>query len=421
MNRIAIVGGGITGLAAAYELERTSDVEIDLYEASSRLGGKLRTEAEGGLLVEGGPDCFFSRKPGVLELVRELGIEGEIVAPKAGEFGMVVDGALHLVPRGLVALNAPSASAITAATFLSDEGKARALSPKRVESGRDLSVRDFFAGRYGAEFSRLVAEPLLAGTHGGDPARLSMGALYPAYLVQESTATDPGGSFDLNVTTPALPSPKEEAMNRPTFLSFRGGMQTLVDALARSLRRTRVQLDASLERLPPADRTLLAIPANRAVALLPGAGLEAIGHRSSVIVTLAFRREDVRHSLDGTGFLVPPTEEFPVTGATWSSEKWPGRSPEGTALMRVFLREEAEFLPALRELLGIRGEPIFSRVDRWADALPQYEVGHLDLVDAIEARLPEGVFVAGTSYRGVGIPDGLRQGRGAGRRILETL
>ena len=403
MKRIAIVGGGITGLAAAYELERSTDAEIDLYEASSRLGGKLRTDLEGDLLIEGGPDCFFTRKPGVLELVRELGIEEEITYPVAHEFGMLVDSVLHLVPRGLVALNAPLPKAIRDATFLSPEGKRRALAPQPVEAQDDLSIRAFFSGRYGEEFSRFVAEPLLAGTHGGDPDTLSMRALYPTYLDGVS------------------PAPARTAL-RPGFVSFRGGMQTFVDALSKSLSRTRIHLDAALEALPEADATIVAVPANRARVLLPDVGFDAIGHRSCAIATLAFRREDVGNPLDGTGFLVPPSVPAPFTGATWSSAKWAGRAPEGTVLMRVFLRDDATpFFPALRDLLRIKGDPVFTRTDLWTDALPQYTLGHLNRLAAIESRLPHGVHLAGTSYRGVGIPDALEQGRETARRIARSL
>ncbi len=412
-RRIVIVGGGITGLAAAFELERTTDAAIDLYEASDRLGGKLRTEHVGDLLIEHGPDCFFSRKPGALELVRDLGLEGELIEPEAGEFGMLVKGVLHRVPRGLVALNAPDPDAIRNAPFLSEEGKARALDPQDVPEP-DPSIRAFFTARYGAEFSRLVAEPLLAGTHGGDPGRLSMKALYPAYL-NPSPAKSPVDSPASEAVTPA--SPRAGA----TFLSFREGMRTLVDGLEAALRRTHIHLGRPTEALPRADRVLLAIPSNRAASLLPNVGLETIAHRSSAIVTLAFRRADVGLSLDGTGFLVPPSESSSITGATWSSAKWSHRAPDDQVLLRVFLRGADDFMPPLRELLGLQGEPLLRQTDRWTDALPQYEVGHLDRIDEIERRLPDNVFLAGTSYRGVGVPDCLRQGRDIARRIAQTL
>ncbi|MGV3618405.1 MAG: protoporphyrinogen oxidase [Fimbriimonas sp.] len=410
-KRVAIVGGGITGLAAAYELERRLDVEIDLYEASEGLGGKLRTDRIGDLLVEGGPDCFFAQKPGVLELVRELGLEEEIVEPLEKEFSMLVGGRLHRVPRGLVTLNDLCPEAVAEATFLSEAGKARALTEREqpVGTGEDESIRAFFDRRFGPEFTRLVVEPLLAGTHGGDADRLSMEALYPGYRESERRHGSLVG----------FRAPSRSA--KPTFLAFRGGMQTLVDALARALTRTRIHLKTAIAALPPADHVLVALPANRAACLLPGLGLEGIPHRSSVIATYAFRREDVGHPCEGTGFLVPPMETFPLTGATWSSEKWPGRAPEGTILVRAFMREGTDAVDALRPLLGLQGEPTFRRADVWTEALPQYEVGHRAKIAAIEAALPKTVSLAGTSYRGVGVPDCLRQGREAAARIAESL
>lgn len=416
-KRVAIVGGGITGLAAAYALERGTDAEIDLYEASNRLGGKLDTNSADGFLIERGPDCFFSRKPGALEMVRELGLEDELIEPEAKAFQMLVGGRLHPVPGGLVTLTYSQPDAVHEATFLSDAAKARVIEEANQPRGTtdDESIRSFFDRRFGAELTRLVAEPLLAGTHSGDPERLSMRALYPGYFDLERKH----GSLAAGMPDAPKPGPK-----KPSFLSFRGGMKTLADALAASLSRTRVHLNALVAEMPQANRTLLAVPANHAARLLPGIGLESIPHGSTTIVTLAFRREDVAHALDGTGFLVPPTEPFPVTGATWSSAKWPGRAPEGTVLMRVFARgieaDEKTALDALCPLLGL-GEPLFSRIDRWIEAQPQYEVGHLDKIAAIESGLPQGVYVAGTSYRGVGIPDCLRQGRDAARRIAETL
>ena len=410
-RRVAIVGGGITGLAAARGLERLTDAEIDLYEASSRLGGKLETDRIEGLLVERGPDCFFTRKPGVLDTVRELGLEGRLIAPAQREFGMLLDGAIHRVPAGLVALNAVRAEAVHEATFLSIEAKTRALDEASVPSGEeeDESIRSFFARRFGPEFGRLVAEPLLAGTHGGDADRLSMAALFPAYLEWERK--------------PRTVSPPQ-GEGSAAFLSFDGGMGVLAEAFAADLGRTRVHLDARLDALPDADRTLVAVPANRAASLLPGIGLEAIGHGTTAISTLAFRREDVGHPLDGTGFLVPGGEPVPFTGVTWSSAKWVGRAPEDRVLMRVFMRGRRsgeEVLHALTPLLGLRAAPVYACLDVWTDAQPQYEMGHFARVAAIERALPERVWIAGTSFRGVGVPDCLRQGRDAARSIAQTL
>lgn len=420
-KRVAIVGGGITGLAAAYELEKHQDVEIDLYEATAHLGGKLQTSVIGDLTVELGPDCFFTRKPGVRELISELGLEGEVIEPRQKEFSLLLDGKLHRVPGGLVTLTYSKPDAIHEAAFLSEEAKARVLAEIDQAPGtaEDESIRSFFTRRFGVEFSRLVAEPMLAGTHGGDPDRLSMRALFPGYFDLERRH----GSLAAGMPTPSgVPS-------APSFLSFRGGMQTLVEALAGALHRTRIHLNGRGHRLDAADHTLLAIPANTASLLLGGGVgrfLRQIPHGSSTIVTIAFRRDQIRHELQGTGFLVPPAPSSPVTGATWSSEKWEGRAPDDQVLMRVFLRGEVAdatnvALEAVVPLLDIKGPARFTQVARWLHAQPQYEVGHLDRVAAIEAALPANISVAGTSYRGVGVPDCLRQGREAARKILERI
>ncbi|RYG15894.1 protoporphyrinogen oxidase, partial [bacterium] len=341
-KRVAIVGGGVTGLAAAFELERASDAEIDLYEAAPRLGGKLGTERISDLVVETGPDALFARKPGLMETLDDLGLTDEIIEPKEREFMMYVRGRLHRVPAGLVTLNAVRPESIQAADFLSPEGKARALAePEQpIGTAEDESIRSFFERRFGGEFTRLVAEPLLAGTHGGEGDRLSMRALFPAYLQWERR----------RVQNPTPTPPQGEGAPGPTFVSFRSGMQTLVDALATSLKRTRVHLSTKLDTLPEADHVLVAIPANHAASLLPNVGLETIPTRSSAIATFAFPRASIGHPLDGTGFLIPSGEGLPITGATWSSAKWPGRAPEDTVLMRIFMR-----LPSPPEGRGVGG------------------------------------------------------------------
>lgn len=410
MKRVAIVGGGITGLMAAHDLERSTDAEIDLYEAGPRLGGKLRTERIGDLLVEQGPDSLFVRKPGLKEILCDLELESELVSPKRREFMMLVGGRLHRVPAGLVTLNAVQPEAVESADFLSPEGKRRTLrepEPRRETEG-DESIRSFFERRFGQEFTRLVAEPLLAGTHGGDADRLSMQALYPAYL---------GGTGVPPMRATGVPPVKEE----PTFVSFENGMQTLVARLAERLRRTRIHLDTAVRELPSADRVLVALPSPQAAKLLPNVGLEALTTRSSAIATFAFPRNAVGHPLDGTGFLVPASENFPLTGATWSSEKWPGRAPDDIVLLRVFMRAAADALSPIKSLLQIEGDPLHADLVCWTDALPQYEVGHLDRIREIETRLPSYVTLAGTSYRGVGVPDCLRQGRDAARAIANSL
>lgn len=421
MTRIAIVGGGITGLVAALTLEKETDAEIDLYEASDRLGGKISTRQVGELTVEGGPDCFFALKPGTMDLVHELGLESELIEPKRREFAMLVHGQIHRVPAGLVSLANVDVEAVRETPFLSEEAKARVSHPEPLgDSDGDESIRGFFTRRYGVEFSRLVAEPLLAGTHGGNAETLSMRALYPVYLRPPAVTPRPTGA---------------------TFLSFRNGMQTLIDGVAGALKRTRTHLSHPVSSLTElgADRILVALPAPAAANLLEplskeGSGLmREIPHRSSAIVSLTYPREAIRDALAYTGFLVPEGEHPDITGATWSSVKWPSRAPEDTVLIRIFMRDRSLDLAddatieiahgAISSLLGISSAPEFRNVVRWRNALPQYELGHLERMERLDAAMSQtpDVYLAGTSYRGVGVPDCIRQGREVAHRIANEL
>lgn len=277
--RIAVIGGGITGLATAYHLERLTDGEIDLYEASPYLGGKLQTESVGGCLIEAGPDCFFCRKPAAMEMVKELGLTEELIEPSVSEFLMYVGGKLHPVPRRLVATSFSDPDAIAEVSFLNDPAKARALAEGEIPAGEgeDESIRSFFSRRFGPEFSRLLAEPLFAGTHGGDAGQLSLRALYPGFLQLEQTF----GS--LRASQSAV---QPARAGKPSFVSFRNGMQTLPKGLREALQRTRIHLGVSVESLEaiPADWYFVTTPANRAAPLVPPAahGLVAsIPHVSS--------------------------------------------------------------------------------------------------------------------------------------------
>jgi oxygen-dependent protoporphyrinogen oxidase len=398
-----IVGGGVTGLVAAHDLERLSNADITLYEASTRLGGKLETDQIDGFLVERGPDCFFRPKGGVMDLVCDLGLEEEIVAPCQTSFAMLIGGCLHAVPRELLNLRDVSPFSFGSFPPLSNID-AKPQPPSHT--AHDTSIRAFFTHRYGSEFSRMIAEPLLAGTHGGDANLLSMRALYPAFL-------DPA----------SIPAGQDRG---PTFLSFRNGMQTFVDALAKSLARTRVLLGSPFDEAE-ADHFLFTVPstASHCFASLAPEAAELAGkipHRSSTIVTCAYSRDQIGKPIDLTGFLVPEGEHDVLAGATFSSEKWPGRAPDGTVLLRAFLRADTEKAEdSLQELLEISGVPMWKHTSHWEKALPQYEIGHLDLVDSVERALPENVHLAGTSYRGVGVPDCIRQGREAARRIAQKL
>jgi oxygen-dependent protoporphyrinogen oxidase len=442
-----IVGGGITGLTAAYTLERETDFDVTLIEKKSRLGGKVQTIQKNGYTLEVGPDSIFAAKPAALELIMEIGLEAEIIEPAASGFHLLVDSKLHSVPPGLASLAGVSPQIIDQAGFLSHEGKQRALAEVDVPrgDGSDESITDFFTRRFGEEFCRLVAEPILAGTHAGDPEKLSMRALYPVYLDREQR--------DGNLSTV---SETEPARRGPVFLSLKQGMETLTSRLMDSLTRTQFGIAEYIQRFVSTDsettvhtdeypykhevdHVLLAVPADEAAVLLKDKQetaklLSSIRFASSEIITAAYPQIAVGRDLIGTGFLTPFDRDHVLTGCTWSSLKWPGRAPDDMLLVRYFFGGDGrpdgitgnQLLERVRwvanDILKIPVEPTFLETFHWTKALPQYDLGHTDLVDKVEQSLDGSPFsVTGSSYRGVGIPDCIRQGREAARKIAGAL
>lgn len=484
-KRIAIIGGGITGLTAAYRLEQLiidakmqDHVRIDLYESSDKLGGKIGTHrveippAHGSFLFENGPDCFYARKSGAIELVEELGLADEIIEPLAKEFAMYVMHQLHRVPEGLVSFTYSQPDAVLNADFLSAECKQRVLEEPQQPSGtaEDESIRSFFTRRFGSEFCRLVVEPLLAGTHGGSADKLSMKALYPGYFFAErqSGSIQKGmvAARDANLNSVAdETSPKFKS----SFLSFKNGMETLIQGLTRNLKFTQIHLNSSIRSLKQvqADKILIAIPANSVSNLLEESEpiisemLRPIEHASSAIVHFVGPRGIFPSDMNYTGFLVPKgqapqivshqsvsrlqhaqdhlggtNQTFEITGATWSSEKWENRAPEGWVNMRVFLGGnrpafadtfDSELVTiakqSIQNILHLSQPITVVEVRKWRNALPQYMVGHSEKMDRLDEHLRKQskIFLAGTSYRGVGIPDCIRQGNDIAIKIIESL
>lgn len=446
--KIAIIGGGITGLTAAFTLEQETDFEVALLEAGDRFGGKIQTVRTDGFTVEEGPDSIFAGKPAVLELIGQLELEDEVIEPKSKGYYLLLNDRLHRVPSGLANLGGVDPSTIMEAEFLSKEAKERALAEPSIppEIVADESIAHFFTRRFGYEFSRLVAEPILAGTHAGDPSKLSMRALYPHYLDREAQF----GNL-------ALSGSATGQSKGPSFLSFKSGMATMVEALLKRLKRTSRQVCARTMRFDASEagvvvwtdgrplkeefsQVLLTVPANEAASLFQLGDadtaqlLKEITFASSAIVTVAYDANSLPGELMGTGFLAPYDEDEILTGCTWSSSKWPDRAPGNRVVFRFFyggdgrppMPNASNLLESTRahskEIMGIDAEPVFTRVQEYPNALPQYTLGHTELVDRIEESLEGTLFtVAGSSFRGVGIPDCIRQGCDAARKIAKEL
>jgi len=440
-RRVVVIGGGISGLAAAHALAG-GGLEILLLEASDRAGGVIRTETRDGFLLELGPNTVRAA-PELWRLVETLGLAPAVLladarAPRYVDFG----GALRPVPM--------SPAALLTTTLLSPAGKLRLLlEPFRPRGGSPAeSVRDFFARRLGPEVADRLIEPFVGGVYAGRADRLSASAAFTAPVAWEREH----GSLLRGALAARSARPRTASLPRG-LVSFRGGLQTLPTALAVSL-GARFRAGAAVEELAPdrggwlvraaggehrADAVILAVPAHRAAGLVSGFAPQAaralggIPQPPVAVLHLAWHASALRRPLEGFGHLVAPASDRRILGAVWSSGLFPGRAPADMALLTVFLggsrdpsaldlSDEELIAAATRDLEAqglVRGEPRALRVTRWPSAIPQYEPGHEDRVAALarEEALWPGLAFAGNYREGVSVADAIRSGLGAAARM----
>jgi oxygen-dependent protoporphyrinogen oxidase len=473
--RVVVVGGGITGLTAAYVLGRAG-VRTTLVESSGRLGGKVRTDEVDGFLVESGPDSFVSYRPAALELCRELGLGASIIRPLEPRIVDVRTGGRFVrLPEGMGLVLPTRMRPFVTTRMFSWLEKARMgldlVLPREPAHG-DVAVGPFLRRRLGKPLVDRLAGPLIGGVYGTAIDELSLDAVVPqlreaerdhrslllaslAQGRQRRRAAAAGGGTGAGAGgggTGGRGSP---------FVTLAGGTGQLTGALAAAVRAmpaVDIRLDApiaGLERRGPGfdvrlvdgtllrpDVVVLTTPAPIAAGLLDplepeaAARLRSIQHGSTGVVTLAYQAGSFREPPAGHGFLVADDEPLSMSACTFSSLKWAGRAPEGTVLLRVFIPsrsdallrsgDEAVIAAARRDLettIGLRAEPILARVARWTDAMPHYTVGHIGRVDAAFAALARapGLILAGAAYRGVGLPDCIVQGRTAAEGALGVL
>lgn len=463
MKRIAIVGGGISGLAAAFTLEERrrggEPLEYVVYEASPRFGGVLVSEQVDGCLVEAGPDSFLTEKPWAADLCRRIGLEDQIIGSNdrdrrtyilvKGRLVPIPDGLMFMVPTRLMpALLSPLFSSATKLRMVREWRS----SPR--QSNGDESVAALVERHYGAEMVDRLADPLLSGVYGGEASRLSVRAVLPRFAEMESKFGSLGRGM-LATRKRIKPSDGQRSRNRSLFSTLKNGMQQLVDGVLANLSPEVLRPNTVVQAIQPQDRgwvvsagyasdhfnaVIVATPAPMAATLLEIASaqlaseLNAISYSSSVTVALGFDKA-VRDVLPaGFGFLVPNSEGKRMLATTFVHNKFPHRAPEDRALLRCFLggtRDEQvlqlpddEILGIVREelgqILGLVAEPQFTRIYRWKGAMAQYNVGHLERVEQIEKlrkHLP-GIALAGNGYGGVGVPDCVRSGEDAVAEVL---
>lgn len=450
--QVAIIGGGITGLSAAWELQQAG-ISYMLIEKDVRWGGKIITESLNGALIEGGPEALVTRKPEVYDLALELGLE-EQMQPASGEAR-----GIYILTHGRPLTVPLSPLAFITSPLLSWRGKLRMLAepliPRRGDSS-DESLAEFTRRRLGNEALERLVGPILGGIYNTDPHTQSI--LTTAPVMRELEATY-GGLFRglLGRMRAARRAHNDGAPIRPRFITFRDGTETLVRELVRQLTgdlRTGVEvqrvthvdgngyhIDLGAEESLHVSAVILAVPARIAAELISSVApsavdlLRVISHTHIGTVSLLYRSADLPDSLARMrGLMIPRREKRRIDAVTFTSHKTPEAAPADHTLLKIFVGGGAPDVVALdddallhvvqaelRDLLAINATPVSYRAYRWLNGYPQASVGHLDHVAAIERALPAGLLVTGSSYRGLAVPDCVRQGREAARKIRPLL
>ena len=484
-KKIAIIGGGITGLSTAYFLQEKSKehgIEIDciLIESGHRWGGKIVTNRVSDFIIEGGPDSFLSQKPWGIALCRKLGLFDQIIQtdPIHKAVYILSEGTLKKFPDGMNLMIPGRITPFLLTSLVSIGGKARMgldlLIPKKgsQKAQEDESIAAFVRRRLGSEAVTTFAEPILATIYAGDVEKLSLKATFPqlaglerqfgsliwgvwmkkwdARLSEQKKAHGAKNDSNQTALAPVVPL--------TLFVTLKNGLISLIQALEKQLNGIETRLGQTVIKLSPmekgyamtlpeetlhVDAVVVTTDANTAACLIQpwdgtlAAHLAAIPYVSTATVSLGFRREDVAHPLNGFGFVIPRAERKHVLAVTWSSTKFEGRAGASQRLIRAFIggahQEEVVDLPddalafhvcnELTPLLGITAKPIVHRVFKWKKANPQYNVGHLDRVSKIEKETEKhaGLFLAGAAYKGVGIPDCIEQGWHTSEKVVRYL
>jgi protoporphyrinogen/coproporphyrinogen III oxidase len=426
---VVIVGGGISGLATAYSLTKRG-IRPTLIEQERRLGGLVHTETIGGNRVENGPDSFLLNKTAAIELIREIGLEADLIPRNEAQHATYIwkQGRLQALPDGL-SMMIPTRVMPMVRTGLLGWGTKLRMGLDwfrfRPAAETEVSVGEFVRSHYGQEAVDYLAEPLLAGVYGGDCEKMSATEVLGRFVELERQY----GSLTRGV----LSERRKGKGTKAEFRSLKGGMGQITARLAELLHDKCDFITGRVETLEPtgdfwrlslpgatleASQVVLACTAVTAAHLLHSADLARIEHTSAATVMLAFLRADIGHPLDGFGFLVPKRERKLLLAATWVNTKFNHRAAPDTVLIRCFTGEEgmsledgaltAAMLEELTEKMGINAKPAFTRINRWPHSMPQYHVGHRALVRRIEAALPPGVHLVGNAYSGVGVPDCIR-------------
>ena len=443
-RKVLIIGGGISGLSAAYYLSKAG-IRPTLVEKAPELGGVIRTSVQQGCVLEAGPDGFMAAKPWAMDLIRELGLADQIIGSKdhSRVTYIVKHGKLVPLPDGLMMVVPTKIMPLIGTRLFGWGAKIRmGLEFFRRPNGKqpDRSVYDFLMDHYGREAIDYLAEPLLAGVYGGDPKQMSVNSVLSRFAEIETKY----GSLTRGVL--AAPKPPKGAGPKSFLWTLKNGLGQLIEKLTPHADVVHGNVEA-LERIPAgfrvrvnddwteAENVVLATPAGDGAKLLKSSNAEladllaAIPYTSSITMALGYRKDTFDHPLKGHGFLVPKLEREYLMGCTWVGNKFDYRVPDDMVLLRCFVGGNGLALTddelvavarnELHRIMGLEAQPVFHSVARWPNAMAQYTVGHQQRVERIEEirKTIPGLHLAGNGYRGIGIPDCVKMGKDAAARI----
>lgn len=460
-QQIVIIGGGIAGLTAAYYLQKEIHslqlpLRVLLIESTAKLGGKIKTVHKDGFVIERGPDSFLERKTSASRLAKEVGLEGELVNNATGKSYVLVNGKLHSIPQGSMMGIPTQIKPFLFSGMFSPLGKLRAgfdfILP-RSKAADDQSLGYFFRRRLGNQVVENLIEPLLSGIYAGDIDEMSLMATFPQFYQVEQKHR----SIVLGMKTLAPPV-RKTAKPKGIFQTLRSGLQTLSEAVEQHLEEGSVLKSTRVERIEKkndgyvlqlsngkaieAVSVIVAAPHQSLANLLPQYEelqfLHTIPSTTVANVALAFSEEAITRDINGTGFIVSRNSDFRITACTWTHKKWPHTTPKGKALLRCYVGRPGDeeiveksddeivsiVMEDLKKTMDIDANPEFAVVSRWKQGMPQYTVGHkqrlAQLTAFMEKELP-GIYVAGSSYRGAGVPDCIDQGEAAVKQVLQYI
>nr|WP_240376656.1 protoporphyrinogen oxidase [Bacillus piscicola] len=459
--KVAIIGGGITGLTAAYYLQKEIlanqlDIKYELFEKDNRLGGKIKTDYHDGFVIEQGPDSFLARKTHATKLAKEVGLEEELVSNRTGQAYVLKGETLHAIPPGAVMGIPTKLGPFLTTNLFSAVGKLRAgadLFLPRRRSLDDQSLGHFFRRRLGSEVVDNLIEPLLSGIYAGDIDQLSLQSTFPQF--QQVEQSHRSLIVGMKASQPQAPPKNKKSSG---FLSFRNGLQSFVHAIENHLDEDRIHKNTAVKNMTMNgrqceielsdgktevfDKVIITTPPHITARFLKDEAitkqLEEIPSTSVATVAMAFDSSQLSMDFDGTGFVVSKKSDYTITACTWTHRKWEHTAPKGKALLRCYVGkpggegivEESDetivesALKDLRRVMKINGDPEYYQVTRWRNAMPQYVVNHQKWVEKLRETINSyypGTFLAGGAYEGVGLPDCILQGENAVDQLIKEL